>query len=166
MATIGINAGLETLWEAVDDLDQIGQADFFPRFLQGSFQRFLVRMGFLACFLHQDAPYCVVERVEIGAVGRPLALRQWTSTVMTSGQLSRRKSWVSRALWAGAPSCWNVHSSSPKMVWAHGMRCARKKHLSRKETKKIEKVKWVSIFATPCIHGFYSCYMVYIRKRN
>ena len=34
MATIGINAGLETLGEVVDDLDQIGQGDFFPRFLQ------------------------------------------------------------------------------------------------------------------------------------
>ena len=74
MATIGINAGLETLGEVVDDLDQIGQGDFFPRFLQNSFQRFHVRMGLLACFLHQDAPYCVVERVEIGAVGRPFAV--------------------------------------------------------------------------------------------
>ena len=54
MAAFSINAGLQTLREVVDDLDQILQRDFFPCLFQRFFQRFHVRMGFLTRFFFEN----------------------------------------------------------------------------------------------------------------
>ena len=74
MATIRIDAGLQSLREVVHDLNQGLQADFFPSLLQRSFQRFDIRMGLRTRFFQQNIPYGIVEGVQIGAVGWPFTV--------------------------------------------------------------------------------------------
>ena len=74
-ATIGIDAGFQTLREVVHNLDQGVQGDFIPCFLQRAFQRFNVRVGLLARFFFENRPHGIIERVQIRAVGGPFTSR-------------------------------------------------------------------------------------------
>ena len=74
MATFCVNTGLQALWKVVYDLDQSFQADFIPHFLQRSFQRLHIRVGFRARFFFENRPYGVIERVQIRGIGWPFTI--------------------------------------------------------------------------------------------
>ena len=76
MATVCVNTGLQALWKVVYDLDQSFQADFIPRFLQRSFQRLHIRVGFRVRFFFENRPYGVIERVQIREIGLVLGVKR------------------------------------------------------------------------------------------
>uniref|UniRef100_A0A914D548 Uncharacterized protein n=1 Tax=Acrobeloides nanus TaxID=290746 RepID=A0A914D548_9BILA len=121
MATVRIDALLQSLREIVNRLSDSLHRDLIPRLGQTLLQR--LNQSICAASSMPSPPGCsksiAFRSGEFGGQS-PLARCGLMSTEMWSGQFSVISVWVASALCAGAPSCKNVQIWSPKCLRTHG----------------------------------------------